>query len=352
MIGTIVKETVRNCYIKYIFGLLICRTRKTCTQMAEATGIGHDVLSRALKSISKSEGIQEGLIQAAKALLNPNKKHWLILDDSMILKPHAKTLQNRVLDHCGATGKIEKGLVAIFICITDGEIVIPLGFRFWTSRKLVANPADYRKKWEIGLSLITELDNKIPCKNLLMDGAYANRYFLQMLTNLGFEYEARFRKNGVLVAHGIKKSVGEMLDPLLIGPFLYRTVQASWQGLDVSVTAHKHRNTSGDKITYTISNRLTTASQHAKDYRIRWGIEMFFRTAKQSLGLQHCASANLDLQRAHINACITAYIFLQQQRLISRHSSVEEALHSFRHTYSYHSSLLKPSITHLIHAFA
>lgn len=179
MIGHIVNETAKKFYLKYVLGLLLCTTRKTCTQMGESTDLGHDALWRALKQISKNGGIQEGLIEAALSLLNRKNKWWLILDDTMILKPHAKKLQKLVLDRCGATSKVEKGLVAIFLCITDGEIVIPIGYKFWISRKKITNPEEYRKKWELGLELILESSDKVRCKNLLMDGAFANRFFSQ-----------------------------------------------------------------------------------------------------------------------------------------------------------------------------
>jgi len=334
MIASIVGQALKKFYLIYIAALLLCRTRKTCTQMAEATGITHDVLWRALKHISKEGGIQIGLIEAAQALLNSKRKWWFILDDSMLLKPHAKKLRQAILDRCGATGKIEKGLVAVFIAITDGETVVPIAYRFWISRKQITQVEDYRKKWEIGLELLTEVATWLPCKNLLMDGAYANRHSLKILSELGFEYEARFRKNGVLIVNGMRRSVAEMLDHLIIGPWLYQGTRAIWQNLDVFVTAHKHRNKSGETITYTISNRQVSAAQHAKDYALRWGIEMFFRTAKQSLGLQQCASADVAVQHAHIQACFTAYLLLQRQRIKKRYHSVEEVLNTLRTRYS------------------
>lgn len=336
MIGQIVNETAKKFYLKYVLGLLLCTTRKTCVQMGQATEFGHDALWRALRGISKSEGIQAGLLKAALLLLNPKHKWWLILDDTMILKPHAKKLQQVVLDRCGATSKVEKGLVAIFLCITDGQIVIPLGYKFWISRKQITHIDDYRKKWEIGLDLILESSDKINCKNLLMDGAYANRFSLEKLSLWGFEYEARFRKNGALIVDGMKQSVAQMLDHWLVGPRLYKTIRSTWQNLDVFITAHKHRNASGDLITYTISNRDASAITHAHDYMIRWGIEMFFRTAKQSLGIQHCASSDIAMQTAHIDACILAFTFLQSQRLKYRYLSVEQTLRAFRDAYFHH----------------
>jgi hypothetical protein len=352
MIGQIVNQTAKKFYLKYILGLLLCKTRKTCVQMGQATELGHDALLRSLKQISKKEGIQEGLIDAALFLLNPKNKWWLILDDTMILKPYSKKLQRIVLDRSGATGKLEKGLVAIFLSITDGEIVIPIGYKFWISRKQITNQADYRKKWEIGLELILESSDKINCKNLLMDGAYANRFSLKMLMQWGFEYEARFRKNGALIINGMKQSVSQTLDPWLIGPRLYKTVRATWQNLDVFITAHKHRNASGDLITYTISNRDVLPVTHAHDYQIRWVIEMFFRTAKQSLGIQHCASPDITMQIAHIDACLLAFTFLQYKRINHKYHSVEQALKSFRAHYLPRDPIAIKLADHLNHVFA
>jgi SRSO17 transposase len=352
MISKIVNKTSKKFYLKYVLGLLLCKTRKTCTQMGQATELGHDALWRALKQISENGGIQVGLIEAALSLLNRKYKWWFILDDTMILKPHARKLRQAVLDRCGATGKLEKGLVAIFLSITDGKIVIPIGYKFWISRKQITNPEDYKKKWELGLELILESSDKINCKSLLMDGAYANRFSLTILSQWGFEYEARFRKNGALIINGTKQSVSQTLDPWLIGPLLYKTTRAIWQNLDVFITAHKHRNVSGDFITYTISNREVTAIQHAQDYRLRWVIEMFFRTAKQSLGIQHCASSAIAMQRAHIDACLLAFTFLQYQRLCRKYHSVEQALLFFRTAYFQNIHTAFTPADRLNHAFA
>lgn len=331
MIEFIVGEALKSVYKKYILGILICATRKTCTQMAEAIDTSHDILNRALREMSKNNhGLQKSLLSAALQLLNPKKKWWLILDDSMILKPHAKKLQEAILDYCGATGKVDRGLVAIFLCITDGEIVIPISYKFWINKKNIA-PENYRKKWEIGIGLLQELPIDFKHKFVLMDGGYANRFSLKILSDLGFEFEARFRKNSIVIVDGKKCLITEHLIPRTLGPRIYATVHGFWQNQSLYFTAHKHKNHSGEYvITYTVSNHNATAKEHAQAYCIRWGIEIFFRTAKQSLGLQHCASASLNMQIAHINACIIAYVFLQEQRIRNRHSSVEDALYDLR----------------------
>ncbi|MBS1987137.1 hypothetical protein JST99_04370 [Candidatus Dependentiae bacterium] len=79
---------------------------------------------------------------------------------------------------------------------------------------------------------------------------------------------------------------------------------------------------------------------------------MFFRSAKQSLGIQHCASPDMAMQVAHIDVCILAFTFLQYQRIKYKYHSVEQALRAFRDAYFHdiHASL--SSTDHLNHAFA
>lgn len=155
--------------------------------------------------------------------------------------------------------------MAIFLCITDGEIIIPISYKFWINKKNIA-PEKYRKKWEIGIELLQELPKGFKHKFVLMDGAYANRFSLQVLSDLGFEFEARFRKNGIVTVNAQRDLITKHLMPLMSGPRLYASVQGFWQGQSLYFTAHKHKNHSGEYIlTYTVSNRNTTAKEHAQD---------------------------------------------------------------------------------------
>lgn len=77
---------------------------------------------------------------------------------------------------------------------------------------------------------------------------------------------------------------------------------------------------------YQVSNFKAVDKTHVKLYSYRWCIEMFFRTAKQHLGLNDCQTRTKISQENHIKHVFLAYILLQIERSNKYLKNVEEAL--------------------------
>ncbi len=73
-----------------------------------------------------------------------------------------------------------------------------------------------------------------------------------------------------------------------------------------------------------------SSKEYVRIYKLRWGIEMFHRTAKQSLGLKDCQSTNLDMQKVRICNLFYIYAFLQHQKKLRKASSVEFVIRSLQ----------------------
>jgi hypothetical protein len=57
---------------------------------------------------------------------------------------------------------------------------------------------------------------------------------------------------------------------------------------------------------------------HVNTYRLRWCIEKFFRTAKQSLGLEQCQAQKIDRVSNHINAFMIAFVALEEVKHLKK----------------------------------
>jgi hypothetical protein len=94
------------------------------------------------------------------------------------------------------------------------------------------------------------------------------------------------------------------------------------------ITAQKRALRNGDYETvYIISNNgKHSAKEVIEIYDRRWKIEKFFRTAKQSLGLQECQSRLIARFEAHIAMVCIAYVHLEEIKINQKLDSPEDAL--------------------------
>nr|MBA3752545.1 transposase [Candidatus Dependentiae bacterium] len=83
-------------------------------------------------------------------------------------------------------------------------------------------------------------------------------------------------------------------------------------------------------IVFLVSNFPDSSKEYIRIYKLRWGIEMFHRTAKQSLGLKNCQSTNRDMQKVRICNVFYIYAFLHHQKKLRKVSSVEFVIRSLQ----------------------
>ncbi len=106
-----------------------------------------------------------------------------------------------------------------------------------------------------------------------------------------------------------------------------RTIAIIWHGIPPYLTAERRINRRREEsIVYLCATYRVKPSQHVVDYRKRWPIEKFFRTAKQHLGLQECYSRKLIIKRNHIASVFLAYALLEIVRKSLKLKTPEEAI--------------------------
>ena len=140
----------------------------------------------------------------------------------------------------------------------------------------------------------------------------------------------RCKSNSVVYFPGTneKRNIKDVLGKKVAGKKKKQaTMSLIWQGKLRYFTVLKHIQKDGEeKLTYQISNYHASAHEHTSTYAVRWQIEIFFRTAKQSLGLSDCQSTSLLRQINHILHVFQAYCLLQIEKRSTKLKNCESVI--------------------------
>jgi len=301
--------------------LLSSAPRKTCESMASIANMSGDSLLRLLKQEAITT---EELIKVAYQVLR-GKRWYMIIDDTIIDKIYSKEIEGACDNYDSSARKSYRSLCSVVAVLTDGKRTIPIAEDLWISKEFTPN--EYRKKWEIAYNLLVQLKKLTPIYMLVADGLYATENMIRSCNNLGMLFEMRFHSNRVITYNGIVAQIRDLQALSLTGRRTIRTKRGYWKGMVLYFTSVKRVNKNGSySIVYQVSNYSASAAQHVSNYGFRWNIEMFFRTAKQHLGLQHCQVRSRTAQRNHIMNVFFAYTILQLEKSKRRLLNPEAAL--------------------------
>ncbi len=110
-----------------------------------------------------------------------------------------------------------------------------------------------------------------------------------------------------------------------------RTIKAKWHNIDLYITAERRIDKyNQESVVFLASTYKASPKKHVLNYRERWPIEKFFRTAKQSLGIEECFSRSLEIQEKHIAATMLAYSIAQFERYNKKLDTPEHAIRTIK----------------------
>jgi SRSO17 transposase len=301
-------------------------THKTFEALARETGQGGDALMR---SITKHPTTMHDLIRVARVLFK-GKKVSLVLDDTLINKQYSRVIEGTSDNYSSSEGRINRSLCTVVAVLTDGQTSIPIDHHIWTAKEF--DPSKYKTKTELAQELIIRIRQIFPIKLIIADGAYAVKTFMQWLNENNLSFEMRFHSNRIIEKKGLKAAIRNHPALQLKRGRIKRTTRANWNSmLGLYFTSHRRQLKNGRfTIVFLVSNFKATSSQHVEFYRHRWGVEKFFRTAKQKLGLGDCQSRKLERQNAHIFKVFLAYAVAQHERIKYKLPNAERAIKSIR----------------------
>jgi len=287
-----------------------------------------DTISRMLRPGHESLEASRKIAQQIFA----NKKELLvIIDETMIKKIHSQMMEGTGWLFDTKIGRSINAYRLIIGAISDGKFTVPISAAFTFGKEFYANPS---QALEVTVRLFINTAQKLfPNARIIgtLDGAYATVNNLKWAIENNIGLEVRMHSNRVVEYKGKKQKLREIKEIRPKGRQMARTIEAIWQGLSLQITAVRRIDKHGNEtIVYQAATYKATPSQHAKNYKWRWGIEKLNRTTKQSLGLQECFSRKIGTQFDHICAVLLAYSIAQLEMKQKGYKNPEAAIKALK----------------------
>jgi hypothetical protein len=258
-----------------------------------------------------------------------SKKGYFIIDDSAINKEYSCVIQGTSEVFDSLTSRPCLGFSIITLVWTDGISTIPVAYTYWYNKNVIGD--EYKSKIELSKELITLIPSSIEFHGVVLDGLYASQEMMAFLIEKNIKFVMRAATNRVISCKGIKKTLKEHPALKLRKNEHSRTAEAQWNGLKLHFTSEKRKNKNGDtSIVFLVANFETDSKNCVAIYRLRWDIEIFYRTAKQSLGLKDCQSTDLAMHKVRVYNVFYIYAFLQHQKKLQKSLNVESVIRYFR----------------------
>src|ERR687895_1287605 len=138
----------------------------------------HDCLTRMLNG----DWSGQTLLDWALRLLFRVVGDYLIVDDTVGEKPHAKRLNEAGWVGSSKHNKAVYGVLVVLLVWTDGQLRIPIGFWVWKK----GGPS----KFELALELLSYARNRLKCKPqfVLFDAWYPSKALLKRIGDYGWYF--------------------------------------------------------------------------------------------------------------------------------------------------------------------
>lgn len=266
----------------------------TCVSLSEISKNSHDGLARVLngKKFCWQILLQNFILRTFGKL----QGGYLMIDDTIISKKFARSIENIAWLYDSKIGKSILGLNIVVIAWSNGEITIPLALRAYQKKNgktridLAAELIQFAKKLGIKPKYIT------------FDSWYAAAQIFKAIQKCNWKFVTQLKSN---------RKLNDMpLTEIQRNPYWMMAGKIAG-GIKVVVV----RN--GKK--YFASNNLILSKKELlAAYKGRWNIETIFRMLHHKLGLDECQMRKLSAQNAHFHLCLMAYIALEKERFIQK----------------------------------
>jgi hypothetical protein len=284
--------------------LMLSTKRKNFSAMGRFFDVVGKVIFRLLHP---EEVYHEMMIKIAMLTFEGAKVLYVIFDDTLLRKVYSKLMEGSEKNFCTKIGRRITSFKLLAAMISNGHISLPFFSAFLFSDELDPRAKKSRADW---VKRIIEMVKKyFPGKEIIVlgDGAFGTKEFLRWCKEHKVKFEGRIRRNAVITYNGKKINICNIETLRPVGRQRARTIKTTWDGIPVYITAELRENKHENIIAYQVSNFKARPKKHVKIYGIRWTIEMFFRTLKQSFGIQDCQSVKLITQESHVAASFVIY---------------------------------------------
>jgi hypothetical protein len=274
----------------YLTAVLYYRTSAPCVAFAEALQtVSHDRLTR----LWQADWSGQTLLDLAGRTLLVVERGYLIIDDTVLPKPFATTLEGVAWVYASQEQRAVYGLSLVLLIWTDGTVRLPLGLRLWHK----GGPS----KSALALALLSDARHRLRCRpeSVLFDAWDLSKALLTRVRDYGGSVICRLKKN--------RRFNNQPLRTYRRPPDWAEAGRLTG-GLKVLVVRY------GAK--YFATNRLTRpAAQVRRLDQVRAQIEEVCRAGKDQLGFKGCQARSERAQLHHLTCCLVAFWVLERERL-------------------------------------
>jgi DDE family transposase len=255
------------------------------------------------------------------------KQLVLVVDDTLIKKIYSQLMEGSGLFYDTQARRRIIAYKLLAAMLTDGKQAIPFSSTFLFSKELLPNPKESKYDWI--KKIIRMIQLLFPNVRIIVtaDGGFSSKDFLRWCSENKIDVEVRMRSNCVAEYQGQRLAIRDIKTLKPKGRQTARTIAVLWHGIPLYITAELRIDKHGKKsVVYQASTFEAKPIEHVRIYKMRWPIEIFFRTAKQRLGLEECSSRKLETQESHVASVLLAYTLVQCDRKIRNFKNPEEAI--------------------------
>jgi Transposase DDE domain len=292
---------------QYIEFLISTPINYTCTHFAQhVSGISHDSITDFLNNQRLTA---ESVWQQAKLLIRDTEASFLIVDDSVQEKPHAKAIELVYPHYSGNKHAIVRGIDIVNLVHSSGDgDYHPIDYRIYAPEYAKETKNDY---FLAMLKCAFEQRN-IRAKYILFDSWYASVGNLKYIHRHGRIFVTTLKSNRLM---SITKEEGyiHLQDIVWTPEQLVTGLLVKLKEVPFFVKLFKLVAKNGD-IDWVITNDPTpnlTSTLVSGRNGVRWDVECFHRELKQLTGIEKCQCQSSWAQRNHIACCYHAWLALK-----------------------------------------
>jgi Transposase DDE domain len=292
---------------QYIEFLISTPINYTCTHLSDhISGVSHDSIADFLQSQRLTA---RSLWEHAKSLIDDTEESFLIVDDSVQEKPHAKAIELVYPHYSGNKHAVVRGIDIVNLVHSSGDgDYYPIDYRIYAPEYAKETKNDYF------LAMLKDAIEvrKLRARYVLFDSWYASANNLKYIHRQGRIFYTTLKSNrlvslskeaGYVHLQAIEWTQERLITGILVKlkevPFLVRLFKVVAKNGDIDWV-----------ITNDSRQDLTTAIVRVRN-DVRWDVECFHRELKQLTGIEKCQCRSAWAQRNHIALCYQAWLALK-----------------------------------------
>lgn len=293
----------KQLYVEYLISTPV---NYTCTNLAaHLDGTSHDAINDYLR---RERYTARHLWELAEPLIDNQGEAYLVVDDSVLDKRHAQSIELVKRQYSGKTHSLIKGIGIVNLVHSHQEDYYPIDFRVY------APEADGKTKNEHFRDMLRQAykEKVIKARTVLFDSWYAAAENLKFIHRLEKIFVTTLKENRLV---SLSPEGGYIhLQKIEWTPEQLRYgLSVKLKEVPFKVQLFKVVATNGD-IDWVITNRTSGSIDTPvvqKENQRRWAIEQLHRELKQLTGIEKCQCRKQRVQRNHLFCCYQAWFSLK-----------------------------------------